>query len=122
MPVLDRLPTPFDDEIHPADWRAWRDPDVPDWIDPIGVLLGRHVAAANNAKPAIVADGHPVSHAELEYLIRQYSAGLAATGLQPEVRMLMFGTDSLDYGIEDGRTVFTVPRLNGHAIVTLVTA
>ena len=97
MPVLDRLPTPFDDEIHPADWRAWRDPDVPDWIDPIGVLLGRHAAAANNAKPAIVADGHPVSHAELEYLIRQYSAGLAATGLQPEVRMLMFGTDSLDY-------------------------
>jgi len=30
--------------------------------------------------------------------------------------------DSLDFGVEDGRTVFTVPRLNGHAIVTLVTA
>ena len=52
---------------------------------------------AESAKPAIVADGHPVSHAELAYLIRQYSAGLAAIGLQPEVRMLMFGTDSLDY-------------------------
>jgi benzoate-CoA ligase len=97
VPVLDREPTAFDDNIYSADWRAWRDPEVPDWLDPIGVLLGRHAGREKNSKPAIVADGHQISHAELEGLIRQHSAGLAAIGLQSEVRMLMFGTDSLDY-------------------------
>ena len=95
--MLERVPTPFDDRIYPVDWCAWRDPDVPDWIDPIGVLLGRNAEAAKNSKPAIVADGRPVSYAELVSLIGQYSAGLSAIGLQPEVRMLLFGTDSLDY-------------------------
>ncbi|MGE0034554.1 MAG: benzoate-CoA ligase family protein [Xanthobacteraceae bacterium] len=95
--MLDREPTAFDENIYSADWRAWRDPEVPDWLDPIGVLLGRHAGREKNSKPAIVADGHQVSHAELEGLIRQHSAGLAAIGLQSEVRMLMFGTDSLDY-------------------------
>ena len=79
------------------DWRAWRDPDVPDWIDPIGVLLGRHAGTPKNLKPAIVADGRSVSYAELACLIRQYSGGLSSIGLQPEIRMLLFGTDSLDY-------------------------
>jgi benzoate-CoA ligase len=97
VPVLDREPTAFDENIYSADWRAWRYPEVPDWLDPIGVLLGRHAEREKNSQPAIVADGHQVSHAELEGLIRQHSAGLAAIGLQSEVRMLMFGTDSLDY-------------------------
>ena len=35
--------------------------------------------------------------ANLSKLVRQYSAGLASIGLRPEARMLLFGTDSLDY-------------------------
>ncbi len=95
--VLERVPTAYDDSIYAEEWRAWRDPDVPDWIDPIGVLLGRHAERPIDAKPALVVDGRSVTYAELARLIEQYAAGLSSAGLQPEVRMLMFGTDSLDY-------------------------
>ena len=95
--MLERVPTPFDDKIYSEEWRAWRDPDVPDWIDPIGVLLGRHVGTPIAVKPAFVADGRSITYADLAGLIRQYAAGLSSVGLQPEVRMLLFGTDSLDY-------------------------
>lgn len=95
--MLDRLPTAFDEKIYSADWRAWRDPEIPEWIDPIGILLERHLETPTQAKPALVADGQSVSYGDLSKLVRQYSAGLASTGLRPEARMLLFGTDSLDY-------------------------
>jgi len=44
--MLDRTPSPHDDKIYAEDWRQWRDPAVPDWIDPIDVLLRRHRGAA----------------------------------------------------------------------------
>ena len=95
--MLDRLPTAFDEKIYSADWCAWRDPEIPEWIDPIGVLLERHLGTPTQAKRALVADGQSVSYGDLSKLVRQYSAGLASTGLRPEARMLLFGTDSLDY-------------------------
>jgi len=95
--VLDRVPTPLDDKIYSEEWRAWRDPDVPDWIDPVGVLLDRHLGTPREAKTALVADGQRVSYGELAALVRRTAAGLAAVGLRPESRLLLFGTDSLDY-------------------------
>ncbi len=95
--MLDRAPTPLDDKIYSAEWRAWRDPDVPDWIDPMGILLDRHAGTAVEAGPAIIAGDRSVTYAELARLIRQFSEGLSAIGLQPEARLLLFGTDSLDY-------------------------
>jgi len=95
--VLDRQPTPFDEKIYAEDWRAWRDPEIPEWVDPIGILLDRHLGTPTQARPAIVADGQSVSYGELSKMVRQYSAGLASIGLRPEARILLFGTDSLDY-------------------------
>jgi benzoate-CoA ligase len=95
--MFDRTPTPFDDKIYSADWRAWRDPDIPDWIDPIDVLLGRHLGTPRENKPAIIADGAVVSYDELARLIERYTGALAANGVAPETRLLLFGTDSLDY-------------------------
>jgi benzoate-CoA ligase len=94
---LDRTETPYDDRIHSPDWRAWRDPDVPDWIDPIEVLIGRHLGTSAEAKPAIVADGETISYRELAALVEKYAGALSALGLGPESRILLFGTDSLDY-------------------------
>ena len=94
---LERAPTSYDDKIYSAEWRTWRDPEVPEWIDPIGMLLGRHVQAAIESKTAIIADGKAVSYGELNELIRKFAGGLAAIGLGPEQRLLLFGTDSLDY-------------------------
>jgi benzoate-CoA ligase len=95
--LLDRKPSPYDDRIYSPDWRAWRDPEVPDWIDPIDMLIGRHLGTPIENKPAIVADGKAVSYRELAKLVEQYAGALAALGLGSEQRLLLFGTDSLDY-------------------------
>jgi benzoate-CoA ligase len=95
--MLDRTPTPYDDRIYSADWRAWRDPEIPDWIEPVEALLGRHRGTPIENKSAIVADGEAVSYRELSQRIERHAGALAGIGLVPESRMLMFGTDSLDY-------------------------
>ncbi|HTS39493.1 MAG TPA: AMP-binding protein [Xanthobacteraceae bacterium] len=94
---LDRAPTRYDDKIYSADWRAWRDPHVPDWLDPVGHLLDRHSGTAIEGNNAIIAEGKTISYGELRLLARQYAGGLASIGLAPEQRLLLFGTDSLDY-------------------------
>lgn len=96
MPI-DRAPTPYDDKIYSADWRAWRDPEVPDWINPIDTLIGRHLGTPIENKPALIADGAPISYGALRQLVRRYAGALATAGLVPESRLLLFGTDSLDY-------------------------
>ena len=95
--MLDRAPTSYDDSIYTPDWRAWRDPEIPDWIDPIDALLGRHLGTPAETQPAIVADGKAVTYGELARQIERHSGALAAIGLGPESRLLLFGTDSLDY-------------------------
>ena len=95
--MLDRVPTPHDDKIYSAQWRAWRDPDIPDTIDPIEALLGRHLGTPAENNTAIVADGETVSYRELMRRIERTAGALTAAGLAPESSMLMFGTDSLDY-------------------------
>jgi benzoate-CoA ligase len=95
--TIDRIKTPYDDKIYSPDWRAWRDPEIPDWIDPVEALLGPHLGTPTENKPAIIADGDTVTYGELARRIERYSGALAGIGLMPESRMLMFGTDSLDY-------------------------
>lgn len=95
--TIDRAPTPYDENIYSADWRAWRDPEIPDWIDPIETLIGRYLGTPIEHKPALIADGVAVSYGALMKLVRRHAGALAAAGLVPETRLLLFGTDSLDY-------------------------
>jgi benzoate-CoA ligase len=95
--TIERTTTSYDDKIYSSDWRAWRDPEIPDWIDPTAVLIGRHLGTLVETKPAIIADGQTVSYRDLAALVERYAGALAALGLTPETRILLFGTDSLDY-------------------------
>jgi benzoate-CoA ligase len=95
--LLERAPTPYDDKIYGPQWRAWRDPDIPELIDPIAVLIGNHLRTSTADKTAIIAHGETVTYRELAGRIEHTCGALAALGLAPESRMLMFGTDSLDY-------------------------
>jgi benzoate-CoA ligase len=94
---LYRAQTPYDDRIYSDDWRNWRDPDVPQWIDPVGWLLDRHRNTPITTKPAIVCNDDTVTYSELAGQIERYAAALGGIGLTPESRLLLFGTDSLDY-------------------------
>jgi benzoate-CoA ligase len=86
------------ERIFSPDWLAFRDPVVPDWIQPIDLLLGRHIADASKAeKAALIVDDEKISYRTLEARVRTFAGGLRDFGLRPEQRVLMFGTDSLDY-------------------------
>ena len=83
--------------VYSEAWRAWRDPDIPDWIDPVGAILERHLGTPIEHQAAIIADGETVSYGALAGIAQQVQAGLADIGVEAEHRILMFATDSLDY-------------------------
>jgi benzoate-CoA ligase len=95
--MLQRAPTAFDDRIYGADWRAWVDPEVPDEIAPTALLLDRHLGTPVEHKTALIADGEAISYGALARLVATVSTGLVSRGVVPEDRILLFGTDSLDY-------------------------
>jgi benzoate-CoA ligase family protein len=86
------------DRIFTPDWHAFQDPAVPDWINPLELLLGRHIAdPAKAEKIALIIDDENVSYRALDARVRTVAGGLRDFGLRPEQRLLMFGTDSFDY-------------------------
>jgi benzoate-CoA ligase len=95
--MLERAPTAYDEKIYGADWRAWVDPHVPDEIAPTTLLLDRHLDTPIAHKPAVIVDGEATSYRALAKRVADMSAGLASIGVAPEDRILLFGTDSLDY-------------------------
>jgi len=95
--MLQRVPTTFDDRIYGPDWRAWVDPQVPDEIAPTALLLDRHLGTPVEHKTALIVDGEAITYGALARLVAAVSAGLAARGVVPEDRILLFGSDSLDY-------------------------
>jgi benzoate-CoA ligase family protein len=95
--MLTRPPTAYDDKIYTADWRAYSDPAMPETIAPTALLIDRHLGTPVEHKAALVVDGVPVGYRELAERVAALSAGLAAHGVVREDRILLFGTDSLDY-------------------------
>jgi benzoate-CoA ligase len=95
--MLQRVPTAFDERIYGADWRAWVDPEVPDEIAPTALLLDRHLGTPVEHKTALIVDGEAIKYRKLAQLVATVSTGLVARGVVPEDRILLFGTDSLDY-------------------------
>lgn len=86
------------DRIYSSDWRSFQDPVIPNWIDPVEVLLGRHLADPETAeKTALIVDDEKVSYRALNTRVRVAAGGLKEFELHPEQRLLLFGTDSLEY-------------------------
>lgn len=95
--LIDRKPTPHDDRIFCADWRDWRDPEIPEFLEPMSLLIERHVEAGRGDHVAIASDEGPITYAALNERVARCSAALATAGCRAGERVLMFGTDSVDY-------------------------
>lgn len=95
--MIERRPTPYDPLIYGPDWQAYRDPEVPETLFPLAGLIDRHQEAGQGARIALVTEGGPVSYAELGARVARASAALAQAGARAGERVLLFGTDSLDY-------------------------
>ena len=39
--------------VYSKAWQAYRDPEIPEWIDPVWQILERHLGTAVESKPAI---------------------------------------------------------------------
>ena len=95
--MYENTSNPFNDKIYGTHWHAWRDPDLPESVNPIQLLLDRHLDSPLQTKSAVIVDNVATSYRELAELVRRVSANLAAADLRAGDRLLLFGTDSLDY-------------------------
>lgn len=80
-----------------GDWYAWRDPGVPEYLTPVSYLLDRHAGGAAAEKTALITDTGSYTYRELLDCVEQMAAGLAAMRIGRGARLLMAGTDSLEF-------------------------
>ena len=95
--MMDGGDTGWRNRIYGPDWRAYRDPEVPEYFNPTTLLLDRNAGGATARKTALIVDGDAYDYAALLRHVCRAAAGLTALGIEPGSRMLMFGTDSLEY-------------------------
>lgn len=81
--------------IYTDDWKAWTDPEVPEFFNPTEVVLDRHADGALADKVAVIADDAPVTYAALRDEVCRAANGLRALDLPVDSRVLVFATDSL---------------------------
>jgi hypothetical protein len=87
-------PAAFRDMIYGADWKAWKDPDVPEMFDPTELLPDKHVSGDTDDRTALIVDNERY---RLLATVCQTAHGLLSVGLEAENRILLFGNDSLDF-------------------------
>ena len=79
------------------DWKAWKDPDCPDYMDPTANYLDRHASGPLAGKTALICDDTHVTYQKLLEETCRFASAMAAAGCRRESRMLMFGGDSIEY-------------------------
>jgi non-ribosomal peptide synthetase component E (peptide arylation enzyme) len=92
---MERKPTSYHHLIYFPEWHTWKDPDIPEWFNPVDILIGSH-ARDNSSRTAIIANGQPVSYLTLMNGIRRNGSALKAVGIDVGEKVLLFGTD-LEY-------------------------
>lgn len=75
-------------------WKAWRDPDIPEYFNPTEVILDRRVAAGDAEKTALISDEGAATFAELRAEVCRAANGVRRLGLPVDSRILIFATDS----------------------------
>ena len=95
--MITRTATAFDDRIYPAEWRSWQDPQIPEHFNGVEILFTRHLRGPTADKAAVIADDVAHSYRDLWSLVVRAASGLRALGLRPGERILLFGTDSVEY-------------------------
>ncbi len=87
----------YRDLIYGDDWRGWRDPEPPEYFNPTHLLLDRHIGTPIADKTALILDRDAYSYAEFLFHVCRAAGGLSQRGIAPGTRILLFGTDSLEY-------------------------
>lgn len=83
--------------IFGKEWLAWEDPDVPEFFNPTNFLLDKHLATEKAKGVALVVDEESFSYEEFLGQVCRASNGLQALRIETGSRLLLFGTDSLEF-------------------------
>ncbi len=87
----------YHDLIYTDEWRAWVDPNVPEYFNPTAVILDRHLGTDKASKTALIVDEERYSYQEFLAHICRTANGLRTLNIPVGSRLLLFGTDSLEY-------------------------
>ena len=83
--------------VYSKAWQEYRDPEIPERSIRCTRSWAGISARRLERKAALIVDNEAVSYGELARLASRVQVGLAAAGVEAEHRILLFGTDSLDY-------------------------
>ncbi len=89
--------TDYRELIYSDDWRAWRDPEVPEYFNPTTCVLDKHRGTEREHATALIVDSETHSYADILAQVCRAAGGLAALGLEVGSRLLLFGTDSVEF-------------------------
>jgi benzoate-CoA ligase len=89
--------TDIKDRIYGPEWHAYSDPEVPEYFNPTTVVLDTHAEGRRAEHTALIVDGAPYSYADVLRHVCRAANGLVGLGIEPQTRLLMFATDSIEF-------------------------
>ncbi|MBK19905.1 MAG: hypothetical protein CMM52_13815 [Rhodospirillaceae bacterium] len=85
------------DIIFGDEWRAWNDPEIPEYFNPNNVVLDKHLSTEKAEATALIVDDESYSYQEFIGHVCRAANGLKALNIETGSRILLFGTDSVEY-------------------------
>jgi benzoate-CoA ligase len=79
------------------DWYSWQDPEVPARLSPTWYLLDSHIEAGRGTKTALIVDEDRYTYRGLLDCVERVASGLRELGVPRGSRLLMVGTDSVEF-------------------------
>jgi benzoate-CoA ligase len=89
--------TDYRDLIYSDDWKAFRDPEIPEYFNPTEILLDIHSGTETGGATALIVDGESYTYDEFLGRVCRAANGLQALNIETGSRVLLFGTDSVEY-------------------------
>jgi benzoate-CoA ligase family protein len=89
--------TDIKEHIYGAEWHAYSDPEVPEYFNPTTVVLDGIIAGGRADHTALIVDTDRYSYTDVLRHVCRAANGLQGLGIEYQSRMLMFGTDSVEF-------------------------
>jgi benzoate-CoA ligase len=87
----------YRDLIYSGEWRAWEDPEIPEYFNPTSILLDKHLGTAKASATALIVDHDQYSYEAFLVQVCRAANGLQLLKLGVGSRLLLFGTDSVEF-------------------------
>jgi benzoate-CoA ligase len=87
----------YRDLIYSDQWRAWKDPEIPEYFNPTSILLDKHLGTAKESATALIVDDDQYTYESFLAHVCRAANGMQQLKIGRGSRLLLFGTDSLEF-------------------------